>query len=57
MIPEAEVEEVRRRTSLRALVEGVTKLQRKGGQWVGLCPFHREKTPSFTVYEDQKRYH
>jgi CHC2 zinc finger len=57
MIPEAEVDEVRRRTSLRALVEAVTELRREGGQWVGLCPFHAEKTPSFTVYEDQGRYH
>ena len=57
MIPEAEVEEVRRCTSLRALVEVVTKLCREGGLWVGLCPFHPEKTPSFKVYEDQGRYH
>jgi hypothetical protein len=57
MIPAAEVEEVRRQTSLRALVEGVTKLRREGDLWVGLCPFHREKTPSFKVYEDQGRYH
>jgi hypothetical protein len=57
LVPQAEVEEVRRRTSLRVLVEGVTKLRREGGRLVGLCPFHPEKTPSFTIYEDQGRYH
>jgi predicted P-loop ATPase len=32
------------------------KLRRDGQEWVGLCPFHKEKTPSFRVYPDQHYY-
>ncbi|MGB8168118.1 MAG: CHC2 zinc finger domain-containing protein [Chthoniobacteraceae bacterium] len=38
-------------TDLVALVRGYVKLDRKGDRWVGLCPFHDEKTPSFGVRE------
>jgi len=37
----------------RALAQMITRrvrLVRKGLQWVGLCPFHKEKTPSFTIF-------
>ncbi|MEA3207877.1 MAG: hypothetical protein QOE70_934 [Chthoniobacter sp.] len=38
-------------TDLVALVRGYVKLERKGDRWIGLCPFHDEKTPSFGVRE------
>ena len=50
------LDEVRRRTPLRTLVASRVKLQRTGKQWKGLCPFHKEKTPSFVVYDDG-RFH
>lgn len=45
------LDEVRARTSVEAVVERVVKLQRSGRKKKGLCPFHREKTPSFYVEE------
>ena len=37
---------------LRSIVADQVKLKREGREWKGLCPFHDETTPSFTVYED-----
>ena len=48
-IPEASVDEVLARTDLRSTIEPYVKLQRRGGRYWGLCPFHKEKTPSFSV--------
>src|SRR5215212_12060815 len=39
------------------LVGARTELRRAGGRYVGLCPFHEERTPSFSVNVDQKLYH
>lgn len=51
------LEEMRRRLSVANIVSRRVKLQRRGREFVGLCPFHREKTPSFTVVEDKGFYH
>ncbi len=48
-IPESAVDEVLARTDLRAIAEPYVTLQRKGGRFFGLCPFHKEKTPSFSL--------
>ncbi len=45
------IEDIQTRTDLVALVRHRTKLDRKGKEHVGLCPFHKEKTPSFYVYD------
>src|SRR5688500_874789 len=39
------------------LVGGRTELRRAGNRYVGLCPFHEERTPSFSVNVDQKLFH
>jgi hypothetical protein len=54
----ADLDQLRRRTALAELVgrHGV-KLVRCGREYVGLCPFHREKTPSFYVVEDKSFFH
>jgi DNA primase len=39
------------------VVEDYVRLEKKGGRYWGLCPFHNEKTPSFTVDPDRKMYH
>lgn len=57
LIPEAAVREVRERASLVELVSRSVALRRRGRNYVGICPFHAEKTPSFTVNEDKGFFH
>ncbi|MEK9678039.1 MAG: DNA primase [Rhodospirillaceae bacterium] len=51
------LDEVRDRAGLVSVVTRKVRLQRKGKDHLGLCPFHNEKTPSFTVNEDKGFYH
>ncbi|MBV8400635.1 MAG: DNA primase, partial [Acetobacteraceae bacterium] len=51
-LPSPFLEELTARTPMAALVGRRVKLSRNGRHWVGLCPFHGEKTPSFHVYDD-----
>lgn len=54
MIPESQVEEIINRNELVDVVNEYTRLARKGSGYMGLCPFHREKTPSFSVHEGKQ---
>ncbi len=56
-IPEEIIDEIRQHTDLVTLVGEYIKLERRGKNMVGLCPFHSEKTPSFTVSPDKQLYH
>jgi len=51
------IERVKDAVDMVELVGGRTELRRAGGRYVGLCPFHDERTPSFSVNVDQKLYH
>ena len=51
------LDELRARTSLSALIQRSTRLQRAGREWKACCPFHKEKTPSFTVSDEKGFYH
>ncbi|HUK58940.1 MAG TPA: DNA primase [Stellaceae bacterium] len=51
------LDEIRSRVSLASVVSRHVKLTRRGREYVGLCPFHNEKTPSFNVVEDKAFYH
>jgi DNA primase len=51
------LDSLRARTSLSALIGKSVKLTRKGGEAKGCCPFHQEKTASFTVSDDKGFYH
>lgn len=51
------VEEVRARNDIVEVVSGYVRLQKKGSRYWGLCPFHNEKSPSFSVNGDMQVYH
>lgn len=51
------LDELRTRLSIVDIVGSKVKLIRKGKEYMGLCPFHNEKTPSFTVNEAKGFYH
>ena len=51
------LDELRARTTLSALIARSVKLQRAGREWKACCPFHKEKTPSFTVNDEKGFYH
>jgi DNA primase catalytic core len=52
-IKDSSVEAVKTATDIVALVEPYTRLRKSGARYVGLCPFHQEKTPSFGVTPDR----
>lgn len=51
------IEEVRVKNDIVEVVSGYVKLQKRGGRHWGLCPFHNEKSPSFSVNESLQVYH
>ena len=52
-----EKEEIRARINIVELVSGYTLLKRAGRDYKGVCPFHKEKTPSFTVNQEMGSWH
>ncbi len=56
-LPQHFKDELRRRTSLSQVIGRHVKLTKKGDRYVGLCPFHQEKTPSFHVRDGDGYYH
>ncbi len=56
LIPEHVLQEIRERVDLVELVTETVQLKRRGRNFVGLCPFHREKTPSFNVSAELQIY-
>ena len=51
------IEEIRSRSDIVDVISGYVKLKRKGSSWFGLCPFHNEKSPSFSVSRDKQMYY
>ncbi|MCG8452466.1 MAG: DNA primase [Spirochaetales bacterium] len=56
-IPEDVINEISRRIDILDVVGTYVDLSRKGDRWWGLCPFHSEKTPSFSVTPDTNLYY
>ena len=55
--PEELVEEVRMKNDIVDVISGYVKLQKKGASYFGLCPFHNEKSPSFSVSGSKQMYY
>ncbi|MCD8152893.1 MAG: DNA primase [Clostridiales bacterium] len=51
------IEEVRSRNDIVDVISGYVRLQKKGSTYFGLCPFHNEKTPSFSVSQNKQMYY
>ena len=52
--PEELVEEVRARNDIVDVISGYVSLKKKGSNYWGCCPFHNEKTPSFSVSSNKQ---
>ncbi|MFS0689767.1 DNA primase [Sporosarcina sp. 179-K 8C2 HS] len=56
-IPEETIEQIRAKTDIVDLVGEYVQLTKRGRNWFGLCPFHGENTPSFSVSEEKQIFH
>ena len=57
VIPEDKIAEIRSAADIVDVVSGAVLLKKSGKNYLGLCPFHSEKTPSFTVSPDKQIFH
>jgi DNA primase len=57
LISSESLERVKQAVDIVEVISAHTDLRRQGSQWVGLCPFHEEHTPSFSVDAQEKLYH
>lgn len=57
LISNESLERVKQAADIVEVVSAHTDLRRQGARWVGLCPFHEERTPSFSVDAQEKLYH
>ncbi|MEP0861025.1 MAG: DNA primase [Ignavibacterium sp.] len=56
-ISESKIEEIRNAANIVDIVSEYVQLRKRGRNYIGLCPFHSEKTPSFTVSDEKQIYH
>jgi DNA primase len=56
-IPENKIEEIRTMANAVDIISEYVQLRKRGKNYVGLCPFHNEKTPSFTVSDEKQIFH
>ena len=55
--PDELVEEVRAKSDIVDVISGYVRIQKKGSSYFGLCPFHNEKSPSFSVSPTKQMYY
>lgn len=56
-IPESKIDEIRNTADIVDVINGYIPLKRRGRNYLAKCPFHDEKTPSFSVSRDKQIYH
>jgi DNA primase len=56
-IPESKIEEIRESVDIVDVISQHVQLRKRGKNYIGLCPFHSEKTPSFTVSDEKQIFH
>lgn len=57
MIPHSVIEDIKNRTNIEDVISSYVVLKRAGSNLKGLCPFHSEKTPSFTVFPATQNFY
>lgn len=57
IVPEEKIEEIRSSASIVDVISEYVPLKKRGRNYIGNCPFHKEKTPSFTVSPDKQIYY
>ena len=57
LYPQEVIEEIRARNDIVDVISGYVRLQKKGASYFGLCPFHNEKSPSFSVSQGKQMYY
>jgi DNA primase len=57
MIPSQTIDDIRNKADIVAIIGEYVPLKKRGKNYLGLCPFHSEKTPSFTVSQDKQIFH
>lgn len=55
--PDEIIEEIRTKSDIVDVISGYVKIQKKGSSYFGLCPFHNEKSPSFSVSQSKQMYY
>ncbi len=55
--PEELIEEIREKNDIVSVISSYVKLKKQGSSYFGLCPFHNEKSPSFSVSPDKQMYY
>jgi len=56
-IPDHKIDEIRSSNDIVDVISAVVRLKKRGKNYVGLCPFHQERTPSFTVSAEKQMFH
>src|SRR5512141_2352107 len=56
-IPENKVQEILEYANIVDIISEYVQLRKRGKNYIGLCPFHNEKTPSFTVSDEKQIFH
>lgn len=57
MIPQEKIDEIRERANIVEIISDYVPLKKSGKNHIGLCPFHSEKTPSFTVNDEKQIFY